>query len=246
MLLLMSCLFALAAATVATVPASAENCKEKAGAAAICREINTTELELVATGTWLVLQEEGTTHAFKILTATNIIVTCLTAEGTFTTEATLIMKENLAFTECIVESPASCVLGSETITSKEGEGVSTLALVLEPGGSEEVTRLDTLFSPEEEEGTFATFTLKSKTGETCPLAVENGKVKGAILCFWLESIEKDEVEHLNECTAAGSESGGLKFAGKAADLEAEFSVLMLTANGVSHEGSAWGAFLNTE
>jgi hypothetical protein len=158
------------------------------------------------------------------------------------------MKGSIIFTECVVESPASCVLGNAEIKAEKIDGTLTLALEAVPGEETEgeLTRMDLLLSPEEEEGTFATFTLKSKAGETCPAALENGKVKGAILCFWLEPVEKDEAEHLFECTAAGSESGELKFGGKAADLESEFSVLMLTANGVAHEDSAWGIFENTE
>jgi hypothetical protein len=93
------------------------------------------------------------------------------------------------------------VLGSSTIIADNIKGVFSLRLVLEPGGSEEVTRLDTEFLPEEqEEDTFATLTLKSKTGETCPAAFEKGKIKGAIFCYWLEPMEEDKMEHLNQCT----------------------------------------------
>jgi hypothetical protein len=248
-LLLPSCLLALAAVAVGAESASAANCKTQAGSLALCREINATELELVTLGTFLILQEESSQRTlFRILTATNVIITCLTGEGTAESELTLIMLAKLTFTECTVESPASCELASRTIGPTEPiDGKLTLALELESGQTEELTRMDLLLLPEEqEEDIWLRFTIKSKTGETCPDALTNGKLTGSVLCFWLEELEKDEAEHLFECTASGSESGSLEFAGKADDLEDEFSVLMLTANGASHEDSTWGIFENTE
>jgi hypothetical protein len=246
-LLLLSCLLALASVAVGAESASAANCKTQAGSLALCREINATELELVTLGTFAILQDSST-HVLRILTTTNVVISCKTGEGTAESELTLIMLGLITFTQCTVESPASCELTETKIGPTEPiDGTLTLALELESGQTEELTRMDLFLLPEEqEEDIFVRITIKSKTGETCPAAITSGKVTGSILCFWLEEIEKDEAEHLFECTATGSESGGLEFAGKKADLESEFSVLMLTANGVSHEDSAWGIFENTE
>jgi hypothetical protein len=88
------------------------------------------------------------------------------------------------------------VLGNAEIKAEGVDGTLTLALEAVPNEETkgELTRMDLLLSPEkeeeEEEGTFAPFTLKSKADDACPAALENGKVKNSILCFWSEPIKK--------------------------------------------------------
>ena len=91
------------------------------------------------------------------------------------------------------------------------------------------------------EGLLATFTIKSKAGRTCLGATANGKVKGAELCYFLETgqnIEKDELAHLLQCV----ETEGLTYAGTPADLTAEFEIVLAAPNA----GDNWSVQENTE
>ena len=84
----------------------------------------------------------------------------------------------------------------------------------------EALRLDLLLAPEKAGSAFATFTIKSKTGQTCLVAQQSGLVLGEVLCFFLEPIETDEEETSLECPESGS---SLNYGGTKAKLQAEFS-----------------------
>jgi hypothetical protein len=129
----------------------------------------------------------------------------------------------MTYTECGITSTnkTECAV---TSTIEETEVVEVFSLQTELEGSVEGLRLDMLLRPKVAGGTFATFSIFSTEGHTCADAQENGKLKGEVLCFFLEPIETDELEHLYECPAAGS---ALTYAGNATTVSFEDSVLIL-------------------
>jgi hypothetical protein len=93
LLLLAAGPLAIAAATVGT--ASAALCKAGGTKGALCRETSATELELVTLGSFLILEEEASERTFRVLTSTNVVITCLTAEGKFEFEGEAIKDESI-------------------------------------------------------------------------------------------------------------------------------------------------------
>jgi hypothetical protein len=190
----------------------------------VCLFLSTTELELLESSTFSLLQEEGEPHELEIKFSAPLTVSCATGTGETTGEGELIMKTKVNFTGCTVTGEEGhCEVTNKEIESRELDG--TLSLQTELESSEEGLRLDVLLSPEIVGNPLATFSIKSKTGATCLEATTNGKVTGEQLCFFLEEIEKDMEEHLLECPKSGST---LKYAGNESTLQTEFSVLMAT------------------
>ena len=190
----------------------------------VCLFLSTTELELLEEATFALSQESGEPHKLNIQGFFSLEIQCNEASGETGVVVELAMNGKIVFTECAVTSAdkKECeVPGS--IEAKEIDG--TLSLQTELEGATEALRLDLLLSPEIAGNAFATFTIKSKPGETCLAAEQSWLVLGEILCFFLEPIETDEVEHLFECPESGSL---LNFSGTPAVLQAEFSALMIS------------------
>ena len=189
----------------------------------VCLFLSTTELELLEEATFAISQESGEPHKLVVNFGVPLEIECNEASGETGVFVELTMNGKILFTECAVTSPADkneCeVPGS--IEAKEIDG--TLSLQTELEGATEALRLDLLLAPETAGNAFATFTIKNKPGETCLVAHQSGLVLGEILCFFLEPIETDEVEHLFECPESGS---SLNYSGTPAALQAEFSALM--------------------
>ena len=238
-LLLLAVFAVLAVGAVASAAASAAACVPAAGTLfALCISLAGV-LELQTANAEFTGEMEGNqTHKFNILTSTNITLECSQASvsaigepilaGTGN-ETLLLMKKKIIFKNCTTNT-AACVVDSTIITESSD---ATISLAEELEGGVAVTRLDVLIEPEPPATVFATFSIKSKEGETCLGAVANGKVKGKILCYFLEPIEEDELEHLVQCDEFGSSE--LTYAGNAVDGEAEFS-LKLTG---SNAGDMW-------
>jgi len=234
-MLFLAMLAVLAVGAIASASASAAACSAAAGTLfALCIELaGVLELQTVAaefTG-----EQEGspTVHQLLILTTANVIVECSQGSVSATgepilagtgNETLLVMKAKIIFKNCTT-NVAACVV-DPTITTENLDANLSLAEELEGGVA--VTRLDLLFEPEPPATVFATFSIKSKEGETCLGAQSLGKVKGKVLCYFLEPIETDELEHLIQCDEFGSSE--LTYAGNPVDLEAEFTLKLVGTN----------------
>jgi hypothetical protein len=240
-LTLISMLSLMAFGAVATASASAAPCKEAAGKNAICVELGA-ELVLTEVAPITVTQEKEVTHQFVIETSIPTTVTCNSATGTGsgkeTTEDVIIEKVKITFTECVVSSDeVDCEVATGSIVTGELTSPLLLETEEEEAGKPEL-ELDAHLT--NAESLLATFTIKSKAGHTCLGATANGKVKGAVLCYFLlvgQNIEVDELEHLLQCVR-----GGLTYAGTAASLEAEFAIKLAEPN----LGDKWSVQENTE
>jgi hypothetical protein len=224
-LLMMSMLVVGVVSAIASSTASAANCVEKAEEKfRVCLFLSATELELLESATFSLLQEETSPHKLEVKTSTPTDLECSEGSGTAGVFVETVEGATITFKGCKVTSAnkAECEVPGEII----GSGINaSFSLQTELEGEVEGLRLDLLLKSETTGGTFATFSITSVSGKTCAEAIENGKVKGEQLCFFLEPIETDEVEHLLECPATGSE---LTFGGNPLSYEAEDSLLMST------------------
>jgi hypothetical protein len=222
--LLIGIVMAISVCAVTAASASAAKCVKEAGTKfALC--VGAGE-ELLEAGLFLITQEPGEPHKFAINLAVATQVECTGATGTASIEGELVMKGTVSFTGCIVSSAnkSTCEV-SKTISSAEIAGTLSLATETENGTA--VTRTDLTLSEENAKG-FATFSIKSIPGKTCTIAV-TGTVKGDVLCYFLgtgQNIETPEAVHLLECVP-GDTANLLAFAGKEANLTAEFEWLLL-------------------
>jgi len=223
---MMSMLVVGVVGAIASSTASAANCDFKEGATTfrVCLFLSATESELLESATFSLLQEEASPYKLEVLTSTPTQMECSEGSGTAGVFVETVEGAEVKFKGCKVVSTnkVECEVPGEISWSAIN---ATFSLQTELEGSVEGLRLDLLLIPETTGGTFATFSITSVAGHTCAGATENAKIKGEQLCFFLEPIETDAVEHLLECPASGSE---LTFGGNAAVLEEEFSELMST------------------
>jgi hypothetical protein len=213
-------------AAVAAATASATNCvakEEEKGR--VCLFLSATELELLEAATFSLLQEEGSPRKFEVDFTPTLAIECKGGSGTAGVFVEAIEGATETYSGCELTgvNKTACRLESGEIKTEQINALGSQQTELE--GSVEGLRLALLFKPATTDDAFATFTIESTSGHTCADAQEDGKIKGEQSCFFLEPIETDEVEHLLECPASGSE---LTFAGNTATYEAEDSVLMVT------------------
>ena len=188
------------------------------------------------------IKAPGTPALVVVLSSTPTEVSCAHGEATANAEPTgttvLVMKLVITVSECIVTSDeADCEVAGGGVKTEPIEGTTSGLIEVEEGGNK-VLRLGALGKPESPATSFATVTIKSKSGHTCLAATTNGKIKGAEQCYFVEVIEEDAVAHLLKCTEQGS---SLTFAGTPIDME--FTGEMKLA--APHLGESWSAVEGT-